>query len=142
MNASFLTPPEWLMGDWVRACADPGTLHAQRCTSCGFWRHPPRRFCAACSSPSWTFEAVAGTGTVRSFAVSHRSLDPAWHAHAPFVTLVVELDEGPRMLAATRHRAGDTAIGDRVQLSLERRSDVDIPLVWAERVRSGPAAAT
>ena len=131
MSGTYVPKPEWLVLDWHRACLEAGALTVQRCDACGTWRHPPRRFCADCASPASSFEPVAGLGTVRSLAVSHRSLDPGWHAQVPFATLVVELDEGPRVLAATATVPGEVGIGTAVRCSVERRSD-DFVLVWAE----------
>ena len=108
-----------------------GQVCVQRCGECGRWRHPPRRFCPACHSRSASFEPVAGQGSVVSFVVSHRSMDPGWQARAPYATLVVELPEGPRLLAATTQPPGDVEVGMQVQLRAERRSE-DFSLVWAE----------
>lgn len=133
MSGSFVPKPEWLAYDWHRACIDADGLCIQRCTSCGTWRHPPRRFCAQCASRESAFERVAGTGTVISLAVSYRSLDPGWAEHVPFATLVVELDEGPRVLAATRSAPADAGIGTQVRCTTEARSDSFV-LLWAEPV--------
>lgn len=125
--------PEWLVLDWHHACIEAGALTVQRCDACGTSRQPPRRFCARCASPASSFEPVAGTGTVRSLAVSHRSLDPGWQAEVPFATLVVELDEGPRVLAATKMGPDEVGIGAAVRCTVERRSE-DFALVWAEPI--------
>jgi uncharacterized OB-fold protein len=74
---------------------------------------------------------VDGLGAVISLAVSHRALDPGWAAEVPFATLVVELDEGTRLLTATTIAPGQVSIGDRVHCTIEIRSD-DFVLVWAE----------
>lgn len=131
MTGTFTPRPEWLVLDWHRACLEAGMLTIQRCGGCGVWRHPPRRFCARCASPDAGFEPVRGTGVVRSLAVSHRSMDPGWQAEVPFATLVVELDEGPRVLAATHARPDDVAIGTHVTCTIEARSE-DFALLWAE----------
>ncbi|HEX5366889.1 MAG TPA: OB-fold domain-containing protein [Acidimicrobiales bacterium] len=131
MTGTFLPTTEWLVHDWYRACIDTGALCIQRCASCGTWRHPPRRFCARCASDDARFEPVSGTGTIFSLAVSHRSLDPSWQELVPFPTLVVELDEGPRVLTATHAAPADVAIGDRVTVSVEPRSD-DFAMLWGE----------
>lgn len=125
--------PEWLVLDWHHACIEADALTVQRCDACGTLRQPPRRFCARCASPASSFEPVAGTGTVRSLAVSHRSLDPGWQAEVPFATLVVELDEGPRVLAATKMGPDEVGIGTAVHCTVERRSE-DFALVWAEPI--------
>ena len=131
MSGTFTPRPEWLALDWQRACLEAGTLTIQRCGACGAWRHPPRRFCPHCYSPDARFEPVAGTGVVRSLAVSHRSMDPGWQAEVPFATLVVELDEGPRVLAATHAGPDDVPIGTAVACAIEPRSE-DFALLWAE----------
>ena len=82
-----------------------------------------------------------GTGSIRSLAVSHRSLDPGWHDRAPYAVLLVELTEGPSVLAATDvsgnqsgtwnlEDSGRLAIGQFVDLTIDRRSD-DFVLLWA-----------
>ena len=131
MTGTYVPKPEWLVLDWHHACVEADVLTVQRCDACGLWRHPPRRFCAGCASPESSFGPVAGTGTVRSLAVSHRSLDPGWQAEVPFATLVVELDEGPRVLAATHATPAEVGIGTQVRCSVERRSE-DFVLVWAQ----------
>ena len=128
---TYVPTAEWIMLDWHHACVVAEVLCVQRCTSCGRWRHPPRRFCPSCLSDRATFEPVVGDGSVSSFVVSHRSLDPGWHAQAPYATLVVELDEGPRVLAATTIPPADIRIGQRVAVRIDATSDSFV-LVWAE----------
>ncbi|MDX5452001.1 MAG: OB-fold domain-containing protein [Rhodococcus sp. (in: high G+C Gram-positive bacteria)] len=62
--------------------------------------------------------------------MSHRSLDPGWNERAPYAVLLVELAEGPSVLAATDLDPADIAIGQPIDLTIERRSD-DFVLVWA-----------
>ena len=130
MTNTFTPATEWLTLEWHRASVEAGQLCLQRCTHCGRWRHPPRRYCAGCFSPASSFVPVAGSGTVASYTVSHRSLDPAWQERTPYTTLVVELDEGPRVLAATDLQPSEVAIGKRVDVRIEARSD-DFALLWA-----------
>jgi hypothetical protein len=131
VTGTFTPRPEWLALDWHHACLEAGMLTIQRCGGCGEWRHPPRRFCARCASPEASFEPVRGTGVVRSLAVSHRSMDPGWQAEVTFATLVVELEEGPRVLAATHARPDEVPIGTEVTCTIEARSE-DFALLWAE----------
>jgi hypothetical protein len=131
VSGTFVPAPEWLALEWHHACITAGTVTLQRCAGCGRWRFPPRRYCAECASPDATFEPVEGTGVVRSLAVSHRSMDPGWQTEVPFATLVVELDEGPRLLAATHAQPDTVSIGTRVACTIEPRSE-DFVQVWAE----------
>lgn len=131
MTGTFVPKPEWLVLDWHLACLAADALTIQRCSDCGRWRHPPRRFCADCASPSSSFELVSGTGTILSQAVSHRSMDPGWQAQVPYATLVVELTEGPRVLAATHAAPAEVPIGTPVTCAIERCTD-DFALLWAD----------
>ena len=132
--AGYVPKTEWLVRDWHHATITSGTLCVQCCTACGHFRHPPRRFCSSCASAESAFVSVAGTGTVYTYLISHRSLDPAWNERVPFVTVVVELDEGPRVLAGTDLTPGSLAINDRVRISIERRSD-DFAQLWTDRYK-------
>lgn len=132
-TGTYVPQPEWLNLDWHRASLAAGVLCVQRCTACGRWRQPPRRFCAACASDEARFEAVGGRGRVVSFAVSHRCLDPGWADLLPFATLVVELEEGPRIIAATTLRPEQITIGLHVEVRVEPRGD-DFALVYADPI--------
>lgn len=127
---TYVPTPEWLTLDWHHACIAAGCLCIQQCTRCGRWRHPPRRCCPDCFSDASEFRPVVGTGSIRSLAVSHRSLDPGWHDRAPYAVLLVELTEGPSVLAATDADPSRLAIGQPVELTIDRRSD-DFVLLWA-----------
>lgn len=133
MTGTYVPHSEWLVADWHHACVAADALTIQRCLGCGRWRHPPRRFCPQCASPQASFLPVHGTGTVHSLAVSHRSMDPGWQAQVPYATLVVELGEGPRVLAATHASPAEVPIGTAVACTIERRTD-DFALLWADPI--------
>ncbi len=128
---TFVPQPEWIILDWHRACIAAGTLCIQRCASCGRWRNPPRRFCAACFSDDAAFEPVSSAGSVLSKVVSHRTRDPGWQRQLPFATILVELDEGPRVLAATAMAPDEIRMSQRLGLRIEPKS-ADFVLVWAD----------
>ena len=128
---TYTPRPEWMVLDWHHACIDAAALCVLRCTTCSEWRHPPRRFCPHCFSDSAEFHPVSGRGRILTVSVSHRSLDPAWQERAPYPTLVIELEEGPRVIAATLSGPDDIAIGAPVHVTIEPRSD-DFALLWAE----------
>jgi uncharacterized OB-fold protein len=134
-TGTYVPQPEWLNLDWHRASLASGVLCVQRCTACGRWRQPPRRFCAGCTSDEARFEPVCGRGRVLSISVSHRSLDPGWAESLPFATLVVDLEEGPRVVAATTLIPTQVTIGLPVQVRIEPRGD-DFALVWADPINT------
>ena len=74
-------------------------LRFQRCQACGTWRHMPRESCQACGSFDWTWEPVAGTGEVFSWTVIHRALHPGFSEDLPYAAVVVELQEGVRIVS-------------------------------------------
>jgi uncharacterized OB-fold protein len=104
------------------AWAARGELRLQRCADCGAWRHPPRHRCAACGSLAATWEPVSGCGRVFSWTVTHQQLDPAFEV--PYAVVVVELDEGPRLVGNLRDLApADLALDLRVEAVLEPISE-------------------
>ena len=73
-------------------------LVVQRCSACGQAQHYPRASCSHCGAgpDSLSFVDAAGTGTVESFTVVHRSPHPGFDV--PYVVGLVRLVEGPVML--------------------------------------------
>jgi len=93
--------PDGRNADFHRHAAT-GTLHLQRCSSCGRYQHPPRYLCAGCRSEDLEWVAASGRGRVFSWTVTHRPIDPGWGHEGPYATLVVELSEGVRVVGALR----------------------------------------
>ena len=87
-----------LNGEFYARAAATGRLHLQRCTECATWRHPPRFRCASCGSGAWAWEPASGRGRVFTWTVTHRPVDPAYARELPYAVVVVELDEGPRVV--------------------------------------------
>ncbi|MGZ8763860.1 MAG: Zn-ribbon domain-containing OB-fold protein [Acidimicrobiia bacterium] len=94
----ILPSTEGLNGEFYARAAETGRLHLHRCSDCSTWRHPPRFRCAACGSSACTWEPVSGRGRVFTWTVTHRPIDPAFASELPYAILVVELDEGPRVV--------------------------------------------
>lgn len=72
-------------------------LRFQRCSDCHTWRHIPRDMCAKCGSFRWEWEKSAGRGRVFSWTTVMQPLLPQF-ADVPYSPVVVELDEGVRMV--------------------------------------------
>ncbi|HEY8547409.1 MAG TPA: OB-fold domain-containing protein [Acidimicrobiales bacterium] len=75
-----------------------GELRFQRCADCRAWRHLPRPRCPHCHSPAWSWERSSGRGRVFSWTVTHRALHP-YFTELPYAQVLVEMDEGPRVLS-------------------------------------------
>jgi len=73
-------------------------LVLQTCASCGTIRHPPRPMCPACNSMEYTFEQASGRGRIWSWVIAHAPVLPSFAQKVPYNVVVVELDEGVRMV--------------------------------------------
>lgn len=74
-------------------------LRLRRCMACREWCHVPRVTCPNCASTDWAWERVKGTGRVFTWTVVHRAMHPAFTEDVPYAVVVVELDEGPRLVS-------------------------------------------
>ena len=74
-------------------------LRFQRCTGCRAWRHVPREMCAVCGSMEWEWERASGRGSVFTWTVVGRALHPAFQEDTPYAPVVVEMEEGVRLLS-------------------------------------------
>jgi len=105
-----------------------GELRLQRCTQCQTWRHPPRQRCAHCGSLEVEWAPASGRGRVFSWTVTHRAVDPAFTP--PYAILVVELVEGPRVVANLRGLEPSELVLDLpVVVEIEHASDA-VGLLW------------
>ena len=104
-------------------------LLVQRCT-CGTWVWQPRPICPVCSTPDPQWTQVRGDGHLVSWTVVYPPTLPAWRRDVPFAVLLVELDEGVRMVGRlVGADPDDLTIGDRVALRW-RRDGVTLLPAW------------
>ncbi|WP_368075994.1 Zn-ribbon domain-containing OB-fold protein [Burkholderia lata] len=99
-------------------------LVIRRCTACEALHFMPRHLCPVCWSDRLEWVDSKGTGSVHSFTIVRRAPMAAFTANVPYVVALIDLDEGPRMIANV---IGDDAlsvrIGDRVGVTFEDRGD-------------------
>lgn len=95
-----------------------------RCRSCNHLVWYPRDFCPNCGSEDVELTLLRGSGTVYSYTVV-RSERESWPELVPYVVAIVELDEGPRMLAHLEGPSSDLRIGASVEVSVG--DEVDAP---------------
>lgn len=101
-----------------------GELRLQCCSDCGHVQFPPRRFCSRCLAALPPFERASGRGRVRSFSVVRHPISSAFADEVPFVVALIELAEGPTMMAGIRGCAiEEVAIGMPVEVEFEERSE-------------------
>ncbi|MEZ5652238.1 MAG: OB-fold domain-containing protein [Burkholderiaceae bacterium] len=94
--------PEGLNAELYRQWQD-GVLRLQRCRDCATLRHPPRYRCAQCAAEGFDWHPCAPHGRLFSWVVTHHPFDRGWAGEAPWVSAIVELDSGVRLVG---HLAG------------------------------------
>jgi uncharacterized OB-fold protein len=67
----------------------------QKCKDCGEVRFPPLPICSNCWSENQTWWEVEPSGTLWSYVVYHRALDPAFADEVPYAVGRVKIDAGP-----------------------------------------------
>lgn len=120
---------EGLTGEFYGFCKR-GELRFQRCGGCSAWRHVPREMCAECGSWDWEWERSSGHGRIFSWTVVARALHPAFQSDAPYAVVIVELEEGVRLLTHVPDVPPDSlAIDLPVEVYFEAVSpEVTLPL--------------
>jgi uncharacterized OB-fold protein len=99
-------------------------LVIRKCKDCNQLHFMPRHLCPHCWSDQLEWVDAAGTGSVHSFTIIRRASDPAFAALVPYAVALIELDEGPRMMAnIVGPDALAVRIGDSVQVTFEDRGE-------------------
>ena len=93
-------------------------LMVQCCRRCSAHQFYPRPFCLGCDSADLVWVEAAGRGTVYSKVRVH--IDVGQAIPPPYPVVLVDLDEGPRLLG--RVLGAEPAIGARVRVAWEERA--------------------
>lgn len=102
---------------WDSLCRH--AIQLQRCAGCGTFVFYPRAICPSCGGGTLHWVSVSGKGTLYSFTIVHRATVPEFRPDVPYVVALVDLDEGPRLLATLVDVSADPAqirIGARVEI--------------------------
>jgi len=103
-------------------------LRFQRCSACEAWRHVPRELCAQCGSAEWSWEPSSGHGRVFTWTVATRAIHPAFEPDVPYAAVVVEMDEGVRLMSAVVDCPPDElTVGMPVVVVFEQVAEVTLP---------------
>lgn len=76
-----------------------GKLLLQHCPDCGAVEYYQQALCRTCGSDRLEHRPASGRGEVHAFSVVHRAPGPAFKDETPYAVLLVELEEGPRMIS-------------------------------------------
>ena len=77
--------------------AKQGELWLRKCNSCGNTYFYPRDISPCCFSKDTGWVQASGKATLYTYGIVHRAPHPGFADDVPFVTAIVELEEGPRM---------------------------------------------
>ena len=104
-------------------------LVLQTCYGCGTYRFFPSYLCPECGSDEQVWGPCSGRGVIYSVTTVHRAPSPTFRALAPYCVALIDLEEGPRMMAnIVGDRRLEAAMGDPVEVCFEARGqDAKIP---------------
>jgi uncharacterized OB-fold protein len=69
------------------------------CLACEHHFYPPQHRCPMCLSDRIDWRRVSGRGRVYSWIIMHQVYDPSFKDKVPYPVAIVELEEGPRLIA-------------------------------------------
>lgn len=117
--------------------AREGRLMIRKCEDCGVFHFLPRHICPHCWSDRLQWVQASGRGVVHSFTVIRRAPTPAFAGLAPYVVALVDLEEGPRMMANIVDADPlTTRIGDSVRAVFEDRGTEGAKIVQFVRLEA------
>ena len=116
-GVTALTEPYW---DGARR----HELLLQRCSACGKVWHPPLPLCPECHSSAVEWMAASGRGRVYTYTVVYHATHAAMADKVPYISALIELEEGPRVLTNLRNcTEDDVQIGMPVIVLFEELTD-------------------
>jgi uncharacterized OB-fold protein len=90
-------------------------LTMQRCETCNRLVWYPRFVCPHCGGSALRWERLSGNGVVYAVSVHHRAALPALADKVPYSVVLVDLDDGVRLMSNVFGPA--PAVGDRVEVT-------------------------
>ncbi|HEX75028.1 MAG TPA: Zn-ribbon domain-containing OB-fold protein [Dehalococcoidia bacterium] len=96
-------------------------LRFQKCRDCGHVRWPPSIICPRCYSSEVEWMVASGEGKVYTFVVYHYAYHKAFENDLPYITAIVELEEGPHILTNIVGCSSD-----------EVRCDMPVKVAWED----------
>ena len=107
--------------DWTR---DGDGIAYQVCGDCNAVWYFQRSFCPDCGASSPATRQACGRGKVHALTLVARAPTEEMRAHAPYLIVLVDADEGFRLMA---HGAHDLHIGDPVRARYTQLAGKKIP---------------
>lgn len=105
-------------------------LTAQRCATCERLRFFPSIGCPYCGSDAYGWTDLSGRGQIYSWIVVHAPVLPSFAEKVPYNVVLVELEEGVRMVSSLVECANDAiAIAMPVEVTFrELTEEITLPI--------------
>lgn len=117
---------------WDRAAQ--GRFSWLRCSSCGKMQNVPRNFCTNCRGDGIEWVDIAPGGVIASISHVFRAPNKTFSNRVPYTIVLVELDAGPQLMFNLVGRGSqEAAIGDRVEIFIDRQGDDGVAIPQARR---------
>lgn len=105
-----------------------GRLALQICPACDQHVFHPRRWCPRCFGRDLQWREACGRGEIHTYSVICAAPGVGFEDAAPYVLAVIELEEGPRMMANVIDCPVDAVhVGLRVEVVFEARGGMHLP---------------
>jgi uncharacterized OB-fold protein len=122
MDASIRPQPDH-DADGYYAGLRQGKLMLKHCRDCDRPHFYPRELCPHCHSDALEWRESKGTGEVYSYTIVRRP-PPIMKGREPYAVALVELDEGPRMMAPIAGcEPGAVFIGQRMRIGFNQADE-------------------
>lgn len=102
-------------------------LLLQVCRACGATWHPPEPACPACQSGDVAWQPASGRGVVYAYTVVHHATHPAFADEVPYNVALIDLEEGPRVIANVRCPDADLRCDMPVRAIFEDHDGYTLP---------------
>ena len=109
---------------WEQAVS--GKLVIQKCSDCDEAQFYPRIMCTVCGSRSLEWMESTGRATLFTFAIVHAAPHPVFSEDLPYITAIVELEEGvkmPSQIIGIEPEPERLRIGMALQVAFEQVTD-------------------
>ncbi len=102
------------------AACKGGQLELPVCATCKKAHLPPGPVCPFCFSDTIEWKPASGRGEIASWVEYHMAFSNRFSDQVPYLVVLVELDEGPRLVSSIRDTASkDMRVGMRVEVGFE-----------------------
>lgn len=107
---------------------EAGRLLLPWCTDCGKPHFYPRSACPHCWGETYDWREAAGTGTVHTHTVVRSNPPPDFVPMLPYPIVIIDLDEGVRMMSNIVGGHDDLRMGECVRVEFHERNGRKLPM--------------